>query len=375
MSKALKYIPIYLFVVLGVFSCKDVVNEIPDTPFGTTAYSFKYLNDTLLPPARIPSDNPLTAEGVQLGRMLFYDPILSADSTQSCASCHNQADAFTDNKEALSTGIRGLKGARNSMPIFNMMWHLDGFFWDGRADILRHQSLMPIEDPLEMDETIGNLLVKLNSSEDYTSRFKQAFNITEIDEENVGKALEQFMNSIISSNSKFDRVVLGLEEFTSEEKIGQIIFNSEAIPLKEEVNPNSPVNYGADCFHCHGGSLFMRREYLSNGLSSANGDKGRGGFTGNSDDDCRFKTPSLRNAEVSGPYMHDGRFNTLEEVVQFYLGPMDNSCSDLSDSPNMHALKDSVYLSESNKAALVSFLKTLTDDTYLNDERYSNPFK
>ncbi|MGB1037180.1 MAG: cytochrome-c peroxidase [Bacteroidia bacterium] len=375
MSRFIKHIPIYVLIVVGVFSCKDVVNEVPNIPFGTTAYTFKYLNDTLLPPARLPKDNPLTIEGVQLGRMLFYDPILSADSTQSCASCHNQADAFTDNKEAFSTGIRGLKGGRNSMPIFNMMWHLDGFFWDGRADILRHQSVMPIQDPLEMDETIGNLLVKLNNSEEYTRRFKEAFNITEIDEENVGKALEQFMNSIISSNSKFDRVVLGLETFTAEEKIGQIIFNSEAIPLKEEINPNSPVNYGADCFHCHGGSLFMRREFLSNGLSSANDDKGRGGFTGNSEDDCRFKTPSLRNVEVSGPYMHDGRFNSLEEVVQFYLSPMDNSCADLSDSPNMHALKDSVYLSETNKAALVSFLKTLTDDTYLNDERYSNPFK
>ncbi|MGB0850130.1 MAG: cytochrome-c peroxidase [Bacteroidia bacterium] len=375
MSRIIKHIPIYLLIVVGVFSCKDVVNEVPNIPFGTTAYTFKYLNDTLLPPARLPKDNPLTIEGVQLGRMLFYDPILSADSTQSCASCHNQADAFTDNKEAFSTGIRGLKGGRNSMPIFNMMWHLDGFFWDGRADILRHQSVMPIQDPLEMDETIGNLLVKLNNSEEYPRRFKEAFNITEIDEENVGKALEQFMNSIISSNSKFDRVVLGLETFTAEEKIGQIIFNSEAIPLKEEINPNSPVNYGADCFHCHGGSLFMRREFLSNGLSSANDDKGRGGFTGNSEDDCRFKTPSLRNVEVSGPYMHDGRFNSLEEVVQFYLSPMDNSCADLSDSPNMHALKDSVYLSETNKAALVSFLKTLTDDTYLNDERYSNPFK
>ena len=371
-----KHITLLIGIGLSLYACKDVVNQVPDIPYGTTAYSFKYLNDTLLPPPRIPADNPLTIEGVELGRRLFYDPILSADSTQSCSSCHSQADAFTDNEEQFSTGIRGLKGKRNVMPIFNMMWHLDGFFWDGRAELLRHQSVMPIQDPLEMDETIGNVLVKLSNSTDYTDRFKKAFDVNEIDEETLGKALEQFMHSIISANSKFDRVNLGLETLTPEEKVGQIIFNAEAIPLKEEINPNSPVNYGADCFHCHGGSLFMTREYLSNGLSASTPeDLGRGGFNGSNLDDGLFKTPSLRNIEKTGPYMHDGRFNNLEEVVEFYLSPMDNSFTDLSDSPNMHALRDSVYLSSEHKAALVSFLKTLTDDTYLNDERYSNPFK
>ena len=362
----------FISIVSSLYACKDVVNEIPDTPFSSTPYSFTY-SDAVLPPPRIASDNPLTNEGVKLGRMLFYDPILSGDSTQSCASCHNQKNAFTDNGKPFSEGIKGTFGTRNSMPIFNLMWHLDGFFWDGRADILRHQALMPIEDPIEMNETIGNVLAKVNSSANYKDHFKKAFNVEEIDEEQLGKALEQFMLSIVSGNSKFDKVQLGLASFTDEEKVGQIIFNSEAVTLQDEIDPQNPTNYGADCFHCHGNSLFMRREYLSNGLSD-NGDKGLGGATGIADDDCKFKTPSLRNIEKTAPYMHDGRFNTLEEVVQFYLSSMDNSCADLSNSPNMHALRDSIYLSESNKKALVSFLKTLTDETLLTDERYSNPF-
>lgn len=368
----MKKVGILFLMAASIYACKDVVNEIPDRPFTTTPYTFSY-NTAMLPPPRVPADNPLTAEGVYLGRMLFYDPILSADSTQSCSSCHNQANAFTDNGLALSKGIQGTIGKRNSMPIFNLMWHLDGFFWDGRADVLKHQAIMPIVDPTEMDETIGNVLVKLNNSPLYKEHFKKAFNTNEPSEELLGKALEQFMLSIVSGNSKFDRVALGLETFTDQEKVGQIIFNTEAITLSQEIDPKNPKNYGADCFHCHGNSLFMRREFLNNGLPS-NGDKGRGEITGEAKDNCNFKTPSLRNIEKTGPYMHDGRFKTLEEVVQFYLGPMQDNCNSLANSPNMHALKDSVYLSPDHKAALVSFLKTLTDDEMLTKEEYSNPF-
>jgi cytochrome c peroxidase len=182
------------------------------------------------------------------------------------------------------------------------------------------------------------------------------------------------MLSIVSADSKFDRVMLGLETFTNEEKVGQVVFNSEAIPLKEEADPNNPQNFGADCFHCHGNSLFMRREFLSNGLSD-NGDKGLGSVTGNPRDDYKFKTTSLRNIEKTAPYMHDGRFKTLEEVVQFYLSDMNaNSATDLSNSPNLHALKDSVYLSPDHKKALIAFLKTLTDENLLTKEKYSSPF-
>ncbi|MEY2925203.1 MAG: hypothetical protein RLZZ337_1753 [Bacteroidota bacterium] len=365
-----KYI-ILLGLAASIYACKDVVNELPENPFSTTPYILELPKS--LPPANLPADNPLTEEGVYLGRMLFYDPILSADSTQSCSSCHNQAFAFTDNGQQFSKGIRGLKGKRNSMPIFNLQWHLDGFFWDGRADILRHQAVMPIQDPTEMDETIGNVIAKLNQHPMYKEHFKKAFNIDVADEESIGKALEQFMLIIISGNSKFDRVSLGLEQFTDQEKVGQIVFNSEAIPLKDEKNPAKPLNYGGDCFHCHGNSLFMRREFLNNGLDSTLTDLGYGEVTGNAIDNGKFKTPSLRNISKTAPYMHDGRFNTLEEVIDFYLTGAHATSPNID--PSMHALQYNVYLSPEHKAALVSFLNTLTDDTYLTNEEYANPFK
>ena len=363
-----KYI-IALLLASSIWACKEVTNEIP-TAFTTTPYQIDI--PTTLPPANFPKDNRPAVEGVYLGRMLFYDPILSADSTQSCSSCHNQEFAFTDNGKQFSEGIEGKLGGRNSMPIFNMQWHLDGFFWDGRAELLRHQALLPIQDPLEMNETLDNMLVKLNNSEMYKEHFKKAFDADEIDEELVSKALEQFMNIIISGNSKFDRVQLGLEEFTPQESVGQIVFNSESVPLSEEVNPNNPTNFGGDCFHCHGNSLFMRRELINNGLDSVLTDMGMGDVTGKETDNGKFKTPSLRNIEKSGPYMHDGRFNTLEEVIDFYLTGAHASSPNID--PSMHALQEDVYLSPEHKEALVSFLMTLTDETYLTNTEYSNPF-
>ncbi|MFB1003995.1 MAG: cytochrome c peroxidase [Bacteroidia bacterium] len=362
----------FISIAATLVACKDVINEVPNTPFNTTPYTFGF-NQNLMPPVRVPKDNPLTQEGVELGRMLFYDPILSADSTQSCSSCHNQKDGFTDNGLPFSVGIRGTIGKRNSMSIANLMWHLDGFFWDGRSDILSHQALLPIQDPTEMDETIGNVVVKLSNSPMYKEAFEKAFGNTAINDETIGKSLEQFMLTLVSANSKFDRVMAGLETFTVQEQTGRTIFNAEAISLDEERNPNNPQNFGADCFHCHGNSLFMSREYMTNGLPNVT-DLGRGGVNGNARDKYKFKTTTLRNIEKTGPYMHDGRFGTLEEVVQHYLGDMSDATADLSNEPNMHALRDSVYLSEDHKAALVSFLKTLTDEEFLTKEEYSNPF-
>jgi len=368
----MKKLSLFIIISVGLLACKDVINDVPDTPFTTTAYTFDY-NEFVLFPPRVPADNPLTQEGVQLGRMLFYDPILSADSTQSCASCHNQSNGFTDNGQQFSTGIRGTLGQRNSMSLVNLMWHLDGFFWDGRAEVLSHLVPIPIQDPTEMDETIGNVIVKLSNSPMYKEAFSKAFENEAIDEENIGKAVEQFMLTLVSANSKFDRVQLGLEEFTTQEQLGSTIFNNEAIPISEERDPNNPQNFGADCFHCHGNSLFMSREYMTNGLPNVT-DLGRGAVNGNARDNYKFKTTTLRNVEKTAPYMHDGRFNTLEEVVQHYLSDMSDATADLGTEPNMHALRDSVYLSEEHKAALVSFLKTLTDDTYLTNEEYSSPF-
>lgn len=363
------------FLIIGLQACKEIKEEPLETPYSTTPYQFTF-DKTLLPPMPLPEDNPLTNEGVFLGRMLFYDPILSADSSQSCASCHNQKYAFTDNGKRLSTGIRGEEGTRNAMPIFNLAWHNNGFFWDGRSDILRHQAMVPIEDPLEMDETIGMMLVKLNRSPLYQEHFKIAFDADEIDEKLVGKALEQFMLSIVSVDSKFDRVKQGLDSFTNQEIVGLRVFEKKSTPMSQEPDPSEPVNFGGDCFHCHGSSLFMFKEYTCNGLPIGTvDDRGLGEVTGNSVDDYKFKSVSLRNIELTAPYMHDGRFNSLEEVIQHYLSPMENSACNLVNEPLLLELKDSVYLSPNHKAALVAFLKTLTDESLLTDERYSNPFE
>ena len=165
---------IIILLTLSIISCKDVINEIPQNPFQTTPYYFNY-NTSLLPPPRIPADNPITVEGVQLGRMLFYDPILSSDSSQSCSSCHNQKNAFTDNNQQFSAGVEGTIGKRNSMAIFNLMWHIDGFFWDGRSNLLRHQAIEPIIDETEMNETIDHVITKLNRSSLYKENLQKAF--------------------------------------------------------------------------------------------------------------------------------------------------------------------------------------------------------
>ena len=356
---------ILLAVMVWGSSCKDE----PDPPVGEEPYittPFDLYTPPSLPPIRVPVDNELTVEGVELGRMLFYDPILSADSTQSCGSCHEQSFAFTDNGKSVSTGIRNLDGRRNSMPIFNLMWHNEGFFWDGRANLLRHQAVLPIQDPLEMDHVMAALLAELNEHPDYSLRFKQAYDADEITEDLIGKALEQFMLTLVSGTSKFDiGQTNGFSNFTAQEQRGMFVFNQEA-KVKDS------TNVGGDCFHCHMPPLFMVKGFINNGLDTVFTDLGRADVTANPNDEGTFKTPSLRNVEHSAPYMHDGRFETLEEVVEFYLTGAHANSPNIS--ANMHALQDDVYLSDDDKAALVSFLKTLTDETYLNNTDYSNPF-
>jgi cytochrome c peroxidase len=296
---------------------------------------------------------------VALGKKLFFDPILSSDLTQSCGSCHRQPDGFTDRKNAFSRGVLGQLGTRNSMPLFNLLLHNNGFFWDGRAVKLREQALVPIQDHLEMNENLPNVVSKLNDIRTYRLMFDAAFGNKEITPERIGLALEQYMYSLVSGDSKFDRVQRGLDTFSISEKKGQILFNTE-------FNPASGIT-GADCFHCHGDINFTNNEYLNNGLDSVFTDKGRALVTGRANDEGKFKVPSLRNVEVTGPYMHDGRFKTLEEVVEHY-----NSGIRFSSTldPNMHTIRQGLQLTASEKRDLINFLKTLTDQTYLNNPKY-----
>jgi len=294
--------------ILLLWGCaKDEADT--NTSFDNPSYTLEYGN---LPEPEQPVDNPLTVEGVKLGRMLFYETALSGDGSQSCASCHRQANAFSDTAK-LSTGIRGMLGKRQAMAVFNMLWNKNEFFWDGRAHLLRDQAILPIQDPLEMDETLPNVVSKLSAMSIYTDQFNKAFGSSEINPVKISLALEQFMNSIVSHESKYDAYLDGTQNLTPEEERGRKLFFTE-------YNSFFPKEYGAKCAHCHGGANFATGRYANNGLDSSIDftDIGREKVTGNPNDRAAFKVTSLRNIELTPPYMHDGRFATLEEVVDHY---------------------------------------------------------
>ena len=340
-----------------------------------TPYRFKM--SAFFPSPALPKDNPLTDEGVALGRRLFFDPLLSINNSQSCASCHKPELAFSE-PNRVSTGAEGSNGTRNAMPLLNLAWK-SSFFWDGRAPSLREQVLQPIQNPIEMHETLSNVVVKLrgnrqqnpnstyqdtaSSSVAYSILFARAFSTSDISADRVARALEQFLLTQTSFDSKFDSVLKGEAQFTAEEQRGFELFHTEYDPRREQ--------FGADCFHCHGGPLFQSQTFANNGLDSESKDVGRYLVTNKEADKARFAVPSLRNVELTGPYMHDGRFATLEEVVEHYnSGIKRNAALD----PNLakHP-QEGLALSPADKKALVAFLKTITDRRFLASSAPLNP--
>jgi cytochrome c peroxidase len=305
---------------------------------------------------KLPADNPLTHEGVALGRQLFHDTRLSINGTQSCASCHEQTHAFADARR-FSLGAQQQVGKRNAMPLFNLAWQ-QGFFWDGRAATLREQVLMPIQDKHEMNETLENVVAKLRADADSTAAFHRAFGSAEITPERLAKALEQFLLTLISQESRFDRAARKVAELTESEKRGLQLFVTEFDPKRGL--------RGADCFHCHGGTLFTSQSFANNGLELTDDDIGRMAVTKNAADQGKFKTPSLRNIARTAPYMHDGRFATLEEVVEHYNSGVRRSAT---LDPNLAKHPEAgMQLTAQEKADLVAFLKTLTDETFTGPE-------
>ncbi len=312
----------------------------------------------------LPSDYPLTQQRVELGRMLFYEPALSRDGSQSCASCHVQSDGLSD-KRKYSVGIRGLSGTRQAMSIVNLGWHRRGFFWDGRVSTLRQQALHPIIDTLEMDNTLENAVRTLSSKSVYRDQFIRAFGSDTITTERIGIAMEQFMLTVVSGNSKWDKVQRGEASFTEQEERGRNLFFSE-------FDPTGKVKSG-ECFHCHGGPNFTNDRFMNNGLDDDASfmDIGRERVTMDPADRAKFKVPTLRNIAVTAPYMHDGRFTTLEEVVRHYSSGVKQSST--VDVLLQFSLKPGLGLSESDVADLVAFLKTLTDEAYLTNPKYAKP--
>lgn len=357
----IKYLAILIIGILIINACnkeEDTKVEIDETPY--------LLEYGALPSPDLPADNPLTVQGVELGRMLFYETMLSKDGSQACADCHRQPDGFSDTTQ-FSIGVENLPGKRQAMPIFNMAWHSNEFFWDGRAHLLRDQSLKPIQDPLEMNETLDNVVAKLSNTKTYRDQFTRAFGSDEITPVKMSLAMEQFMMSIVSYDSKYDRYLAGVVELTESEERGRLLYETE-------YNPFFPDMSGADCVHCHGGANFENDRYMNNGLDTdaTMEDMGRENATENPNDRGKFKVPSLRNIAVTPPYMHDGRFETLEEVIDHYnAGIQESSTVDLA----ILNTKDSgLFLTDQDKKDLVNFLKTLTDETFLNNEAYKTPF-
>ncbi len=343
------------FCSVFLLNCKP--SDTNPLPIGPTVYHLSYPDYFTAP--IIPSDNQMTLEGVALGRKLFYEPILSGDNTQSCGSCHNQAFSFTDNTLQFSLGIDKIAGNRNSMAIVNLAWD-KAFFWDGRSKSLEEQALGPVENPVEMHEDWANAILELSAHPDYPTLFNKAFETSIITKTLVAKALAQFERSIISSNSQFDR------DYLSTKKIEGALTNP-----KNSLEMGMKLFYGkADCWHCHGAVgdfLFTDRAFHNNGLDSTFADKGLELVTKNVMDRGKFKTPTLRNSQFTGPYMHDGRFKSLDEVIEFYNSGVKKSAT---LDPNMKELAKGLNLSTDEKAELKEFLLSLSDYTFLSNPNY-----
>lgn len=345
--------------------------NLPQTPY---IYSSFQLPQHFTAPPVAGNDNtpvntnPVTNDGATLGRVLFYDKSLSINNTIACASCHKQANSFAE-PIAFSKGFSGGMTTRNSMSLANARYYSNGkFFWDERAVTLEDQTLMPIQHPVEMGMTLDSLEKKLAVKDYYKVLFRRAFGDETINRDRVSKALSQFIRSMVSYQSKYDAglIVLGhpagpqdnLSNFSQQENQGMHLF---------QVNCAGP---------CHNSELQNMQVARNNGLDQVFTDNGVGAITGRPQDNGKFKSPSLRNIALTAPYMHDGRFNTLAQVVEHYnSGVKDNINLDqrLRD-PNTNQ-PQRLNLTQPQKDAIVAFLNTLTDNVFTTDVKYSDPFK
>lgn len=289
--------------------------------------------------------NQPTQKGFDLGKKLFYDPGLSADATVSCGTCHQQFAGFANLDHATSHGVDNCFGTRNAPVLFNLIWK-DNFFLDGGAKNIEVSPLNALTNQCEMANDIPSILSYLKSKPDYQHDFYSAFGSSEINSQKMLQALAQFMGMMVSANSKYDQVKAGKTSFTEQEQNGYLVFQQK-------------------CASCHKEPLFTDNSFRNNGLDIISADTGRARITTLSSDFAKFKVPTLRNIEVSRPYMHDGRFKTLEEVLNHYQ-------SGILLNPNLdEQLKNGLSLSNKDKANIILFLKTLTDHEFLKNTKFS----
>lgn len=362
--KKIKYIAAFFSTILisSFFDgCKK--DKTPELTYKTTPYTFPSIPNF----RPVPADpmNPATIEGVALGKKLFFDPILSKDSSISCSSCHKQNNSFSDARFR-SIGVDGFPGKRHSMPLVNLAWQKDRFFWDGRAASLTQQALVPIQDTLEMHLQLTDAVQRLQKIPEYVTLFWKAFGTKNINPELIGNALAQFEKTLISYNSKFDKYTRSELNLSPEEFRGMEIFKTEK----------------GDCFHCHSTTapeVFISpdRTFANNGLDSVFSvynfaDFGLGDFTKDINDYGRFKIPTLRNLAFTAPYMHDGRFATLDEVIEFYnAGPKGSPTLEpiMREKANKRLETTGFWglnLSPQDKSDLKAFLLTLSDSTFIH---------
>ncbi|HEY2580209.1 MAG TPA: cytochrome c peroxidase [Mucilaginibacter sp.] len=313
----------------------------------------------------IPAGNPETKQGVYLGRLLFYEKKLSANNTLSCSNCHQQSKAFTDGK-ALSEGVDHMLASRNSMSLTNLLWSRK-FFWDGRAGSLEEQAVFPLTNPHEMGQQLDESVRKLTEDPKYPALFKLVYGDETITADRIVKAISQFERTLISCNSRYDLYLRGAYQPTDQEQQGMKLFMNGAQPEKGI--------RGGNCAHCHGGVKNYMELFHNNGLDSIPKDKGIEALTGLAADRGRFKAPTLRNIALTAPYMHDGRFRTLDEVVGHYSEHIIRSPSlssflqGESNEPGDISLK----FRPDEKKEIIAFLNMLTDSTFITDPRFSDP--
>ncbi len=385
------FIPLFIScnddeIIVPIDPVAEVLN-LPESPFDYENIPLStFMNETVMGFDNTPNNNPITNEGATLGRVLFYDKNLSENNTTSCASCHLQENSFSD-PGVKSTGFLGGLTRRNSMPLINVRFYQDvNMFWDHRASTLEDQVLRPIQDPIEMGMPIPVLIDKLSQLEYYNVLFTNAFGDDNITPNRISGALSQFVRSIVSFNSKYDEglaqagsILEDFPNFTEEENLGRFIFTGQYDPglmgncaschlpnstpiFLDEVNANhiifsgnEPKNIGLD----------EDFNVEDNGIGEVENNESLYGF---------FKSPTIRNIELTAPYMHDGRFATLEEVIDHYS-------EGVKYHPNLSATMvqpwDEPVLLDFNqeqKDALIAFMKTLTDNSVISDEKYSDPF-
>lgn len=340
------YITLLLFVIGGCLLIAAAKNNYLKS-YQPTPLTFEIPEGWPKPTKNIFENNPLTQEGFDLGKKIFYDSRLSSDGEVSCGSCHQQFAAFASFDHDLSHGVGSQLTTRNAPALFNLAW-MKEYHWDGGSNHIETQALAPITAANEMNETIENVLKKIKADTSYQRFFYNAFGSTGINSQRMLKALAQFTGSLVSANSKYDKVKRGEALFTAAEENGYQIFKS-------------------NCAGCHTEPLFTDNSFRNNGMATNRfKDNGRQNITQLTADSLHFKVPTLRNTQVSFPYMHDGSIYGLPSVIDYYTDKI-NPASPIIDP----LLQKKISLSEKEKKQLLYFLFSLTDSSFLKNKKFS----